>query len=110
MVFTLNCRYRTDGMGAADGFGIDLAEAEVQNLSFFDQLADRFGHDFDRRTGVDAVLVEDAERLHAEVAQRVLAYTADIGGRAVLFRPDLNAIHKLMSELGRGEHTVGITF
>ena len=55
MAFALDCRYRTDGMGAADSFGIDLAEAEVQNLSFLINSPTALATDFDRRTGVDAV-------------------------------------------------------
>lgn len=94
----------------ADGFSIDLAHAPVQYLSLPDKLAACFGYDLDGRRRVDAMLVEYAERLHAEIAQGVLAYAPDVCRGAVLFGLHLHAVHELVPEFGRDEHAVGIAF
>ena len=82
----------------------------MQYLSLLNQFGACLRHLLDRRIRVAAVLVEHAERLHTEVAERVFAYAADVGGRAVLFGLDLHAVHELVSELRRNEHAVSIAF
>ena len=97
-------------MSTADSSGIHLAHPPMQYLSLLNQFDACLGNRLDRRVRVAAVLVEHTERLHAEVAERVFAHAADVGGRAILFGLHLNAVHELVSELRRDEYPVGIAF
>ena len=67
-------------------------------------------HDLYRCVRIDAMLIEYAERLDAEVAQGVLANPSDIGRSAVLFGLHLGSVHELVSEFGGDEDPVGIAF
>ena len=55
-------RDRLHRVGAADGRGAGLGQAEVLHLARVDQLLDRAGDVLDRHVGVDPVLVEQVDR------------------------------------------------
>ena len=110
VIFTLNGCNGADFVRTTNGFDIYLAHSPMQDFTFFDKFADRFGNDLDRCIRVDAVLIEHAECFHAKVTQGVLAYAANVCRSAVLFRLYLHAVHKLVSEFGRNEYPVGVSF
>ena len=56
-------------MGAPDRAGSGLGQAEVPHLALGDQVADGAGDVLDGNVGVDAVLVEEVDRLDAEPAR-----------------------------------------
>lgn len=67
-------------------------------------------HDLYRCVRIDAMLIEYAERLDAEVAQGVFAHPSDVGRSAVLFGLYLDSVHELMSEFGGHEDPVRVAF
>ena len=65
-VLALQRRDRLDGVGAADRLHAGLGEAEVLDLPLLDQLLHGAGHVLDRDVRVDAVLVEEVDRVGPE--------------------------------------------
>ena len=61
---------RLDGVGAADRLHARLGEAEVPDLARLDQLLHGAGDVLDRDARVDAVLVEQVDRVRPEPLQR----------------------------------------
>ena len=71
-VLALDGRDRLHGVRPADGLHAGLGEAEVPHLALGDQLLDRARHLLDRHVRVDAVLVEEVDRVGAQALQRGL--------------------------------------
>jgi hypothetical protein len=68
-VLALHGRHGEHGVRAADRRGARLGQAEVFHLALRDQFADRPRHVLDGDARVDAVLVEQVDRLDAEAGQ-----------------------------------------
>ena len=92
-------------MGTANSICIYLAHPPMQNLSLFDKLSDCFRHHFNRCFRVNAMLIEDTERFHSKITQRVFTYPSNICRSAVLLSLHLYAVYKLMPEFGGNEYT-----
>ena len=58
-----------DGVGAADGRGAGLGQAEVPDLAGRDELLDRAGDVLDGHLRVDAVLVEQVDDVGAKASK-----------------------------------------
>jgi len=86
-------------MRAADRLNAGFGEAEVLDLSCFDQLRDRAGDVFDRYIRIDAVLVEQVDRVGPESLQRSLDAALDCLGSAV--KAAAVVALQVESELGR---------
>ena len=82
-VLALQRGHRLDGVGAADGAGAGLGHPEVAHLAGLDELLDRARDVLDRDVGVDAVLVEQVDRVGAQPPQRPVDGGADVLGSAV---------------------------
>ena len=67
-------------MGAADGVGGGLGQAEVLDLAGVDQVLDRAGDLLDRHVGVDPVLVVQVDRVDPEPPQRAVDGAGDVVG------------------------------
>lgn len=80
--------------------GPGLAQPEVADLARCDQVLDRPRHVLDRHVGIDAVLVEHIDMVHAEKAQAVVENLADMLGSAVI------AVVARPAELGGDHHVV----
>ena len=78
-IFALQRGDRLYGVGAADGFGARLRQAEMLDLALGDQLLDRSGHLLDWKFGVGAVLIEQIDRFQAQPFQRAVDGLADLG-------------------------------
>ena len=109
VVFALDGCNGADGVGAANGVGVHLAQPEVLHLAFFDELGNNLRHRLYRCVRVTAVLVEQGDALHAEAAEGVFAHLADVGRAAVFFRLYLHAVHELVPELGGDIHLIYIS-
>ena len=82
-VFALERGDRLDGVCAADRLHACLGQPEVPHLARVDQLLDRAGDVLDRDVRVDAVLVEQVDRVDPEPLQRGLDAALDRLGAAV---------------------------
>ena len=69
-VLALQCGDRLNRMRSADRLHARLGEAEVPDLSRLDQLLHRAGDLLDRDVWIDAVLVEEVDRLGAKAPKR----------------------------------------
>ena len=96
-----------DGVGAADRLYAGLGEAEVADLALVDQVLDGAGDVLDRDVRVDAVLVEQVDRVGPQPLQRSLHASADRarGGcrarpvrRALQVEPELRRDHDLVAD------------
>src|ERR1051326_1637062 len=67
-----------DGVRAADGGDGRLREAEVPNLSRLHEIRHRLDRVFDRRRGIDAMLIVEIDRLDAEPREAGVARGAHI--------------------------------
>src|SRR6266542_747942 len=76
-VLALQRGHRLDSMRPADRLDASLRESEVPDLPLRDQLLHRAGDVLDRHVRVDAVLVEQVDRVGAEPLQRSLDAAAD---------------------------------
>ena len=82
-VLALQGRDRLDGVGAADRLHACLGEAEVPDLARLDQLLHGTGHVLDRHLRVDAVLVEEVDRVRPEPLERGVDAAPDRLGATV---------------------------
>jgi len=103
-VLGLHRGHRVHGVGAADGAGAGLGEAEVAHLARGDQPRDRPRDVLDRDLRVHAVLVVQVDRLDAEAAQRPLRGGDDVLGPAA--QAHVPAALEAEPELGRDDHVV----
>jgi hypothetical protein len=88
------------GVRAPDRLHARLGKPEVLDLAFLDQLPDRAGDVFDRHVRVDAVLVEQIDRVDLEPLERALDGLFDVLRPAV--EPPLLPLRvELEAELGR---------
>ena len=110
-VLALHRRDGLDGVGASDRRGGCFGQAEVLDLAGVDQLVDRSGDVFDRDVGVDAVLVEQVERVDLEPLEGGFGDLLDVFGSArqadlatvvVEGEPELRGDHDLTAERGEG--------
>jgi hypothetical protein len=83
-------RDRLHGVRAADRLDAGLREAEVPHLALPDQLLDRAGDVLDRDIRVDAVVVEQVDRLDAQPAERPVDAAPDRLRPAVEAAPALS--------------------
>src|SRR5437899_10935189 len=67
-------------VGAANGFGRRFGETEVANLARFAELRHRADRIFDRRVGVDAMLIIKIDNVGSEALQTGFASGADVFG------------------------------
>jgi hypothetical protein len=74
---------RLNGVSAADRVHAGLGESEVPDLPFLDQVLHRARDVFDGHVRIDAVLVEQVDRLDPEAAQRGFGHLADVRRPAV---------------------------
>lgn len=72
-----------DRVRPADCAGGRLRQAEVAHLARLHELTDGAGDVLDRHIGVDAVLVEQVDRVGAQPAQRGIGDALDLLGAAV---------------------------
>ena len=70
-------------MGAADRLGAGFRQAEMPHFAFLDQLFHRAGDVLDRHLRIDAMLIEQIDRLDAQAPQRPLDDLSDVVGPAV---------------------------
>jgi hypothetical protein len=56
-------------MGAPDGCRRGLRHPEVPHFALTDQILDRAGDVLDRDLGIDAVLIEEIDRVYPQQAQ-----------------------------------------
>ena len=98
---------RLDGVGAADRLHAGLGQAEVADLALVDEVLDGAGDVLDRDVRVDAVLVEQVDRVGAQSLQRALDAAADRLGAAVerarsdrtlQVEPELRRDHDLVAD------------
>ena len=82
-IFGLQRGDRVDRGGAAQRLGAGFGEAEMADLPLADQLGHAADRLLDRHVGIDAVLVEEVDRLDAEPLQRAFAGAAGIVRAAV---------------------------
>ena len=68
-------------MRSADGRSPSLRQAEMQYLSFGDQVLDRTGHVLDRHVRIDAMLIEQVDVIGPQAQKRC------VGGRANVVWP-----------------------
>src|SRR6185436_12149351 len=103
-VLALKRGHRLDRVGAADCLHAGLGEAEVLDLALLDQFLDGACDVFDRDVRVDAVLVEEVDRVGAQAPQRIFDASRDrlrtAVGAAGLIRREVEA------ELGRDHDPV----
>ena len=100
-VFALDRRDRLDRMRAADGCGASLGQAEVPDLALRDQVLHRAGDVLDRHTRIDAMLIEEVDRLDPQSLQRLFGHLPDALGAAVEpVRTVRAARTKVVAELG----------
>ena len=106
-IFALDGRDRLDRMGAANGPGTGLGQAEMADLALGDQVADGAGNVLDRHGRIDAVLIEQVDPVGAQALQRGFGHGLDMGGR-LLVPPRRPPVSGSMSkpELGRDHHPV----
>jgi len=103
-IFRLQSGNRMGGMGLFQGCGPGFGQAEMADLALGNEVrhcADRF---LDRDTGVDAVLVEQIDDIHAQPLERALAGPPHIGGRGV--GADYLSVLEGKAELGRNYQPV----
>src|SRR5205823_1139849 len=99
-VLALERSDRLDGVRATDRLHARLGEPEAPDLALRDQLLDRPGDVLDRDARVDAVLVEEVDRLGLEPPERALDDLSDVLRAAV--QPPLLALRAdAEAELGR---------
>jgi hypothetical protein len=103
-IFGLQRRDGVNSMGAADGLGSGLRQAQRLYLARLDQA--RHGADglLDGRVGIDPVQVIEVDGLDAEALQRGLAGSRHIVGTAIDADPALGFRH--LAELGGQHHRV----
>ena len=79
-VLALQGRHGLHGVSAANGLRRRLRQPEMFHFAALDQFLDRSGHVLDGDLGVDAVLVEQIDGLHAQPAQRIVGDLLDVVG------------------------------
>src|SRR4029077_5578181 len=87
-------------VGAANGFGRGFGEAEVADLARFHQLGHRAYGIFDRRVGIDPMLIVKIDNVGAEALQTGFASGADVFGTSGNFAPGRIVGRSHDSELG----------
>ena len=97
-----------DGVRAADGLGGGFGQSEVAYFAGADELGHRADGLFDRRRGVDAVLVVEVDVIDAEALERGIARLADVVGTAVDAYPR-SVVTPLVAELRREDDLVATT-
>src|SRR5271168_378523 len=86
---------------AANRRGRGLGQAEIPHFAFLDQLRHRADGVFDRRVGIDAMLIEKIDRVDAEPLEAGFACGAKILGTAVDFAARWIRRRAHDAELGR---------
>src|SRR6266566_3619023 len=79
-IFALHGGHWLHRVGAADGLRACLRETEVPHLALRDQLLRRAGDVLDGDLPIDAVLVEQVDRLDLESTERSLGHLTDVPG------------------------------
>ena len=79
-------RHRLNGMRPANHLRPCFRQAEVLDLALLNQFLHRAGHIFDGHLGVNAVLIEQIDRVDAESLQRALHGLLDVLRPAVQTR------------------------
>ena len=104
-VLALDGGHRLHGVRAANCPGGGLGQAEVAHLALRDQVLHGTGDVLDRHLGVDPVLVEEVDGVHAEPSERCLRDLADVLRAAVERRPlPVGGRIRGEAELGRDHH------
>ena len=81
--FALHARHRMHGIGGHDLLDARLGQSEVADLARADQLGHGAPCLLDRHLRIHAVQLVEIDRVDAEPAQRCIARSADMLGRAV---------------------------
>ena len=82
-VLALKRRHRLHGVCAADRPHTGFGQPEVPDLALLNQISDRAGDVFDRDVWVDAVLIEEIDRVDVQPPQRRFGDFADVRRPAV---------------------------
>ena len=69
---------RLDGVSAANRLHPGFRKAEVLDLALLNQLLHRAGDVFDRHIRIDAVLIEEIDRIDLEPLERALGDLLDV--------------------------------
>jgi hypothetical protein len=101
-VLALQRRHGLHGVRAADVLHARFGQTEVLHFSFADQLFDRAGDVLHRHVGIDAMLVEEVDRLDAQAFEGTVDGAADGLGTAVQSRKHVPAFVEVEAEL-RGD-------
>jgi hypothetical protein len=91
-------------MGATNRLDAGFRQPEVFDLAFLNQTLHRSRHVLDRHVRVDAVLIEQVDRLDLETPERSLGDLFDVGWPAI--QTALLPSFEREPELGRDHHMV----
>jgi hypothetical protein len=100
-VLALHGRDGLHRMGATDGLRAGFRKTEMPDLALLDEVLDRAGHVFDRHRWIDAVPVEQIDRVAAKPFERCFRDPLDVLGSAVQAIGALAVGVDPESELGR---------
>ena len=70
-IFELDVGNGVDGVGAADGLGADLGEADVADMARSDEIGDGADGLLDRHRGIEAGRAVDVDIVGAEAGERI---------------------------------------